>query len=95
MQNHTLVVVDPDTLRDLIAATIRQSIAEAMPVPPAPEKPADDCLTRTEAARLLKISLVSLTSLVNRGTIPVHRLPGLRRPLFRRSDILAALEART
>lgn len=47
-------------------------------------------LTRKETARLLKISLPTLTSYVKKNLIPVHRIGS--RVLFLKSEVLEAVK---
>ena len=47
-------------------------------------------LTREEAMRFLRVSRTTLTKVVRQNKIPVYKLT--RRPLFLRSDLVAALD---
>ena len=50
----------------------------------------DQYLTREEAMRFLRVSRTTLTKVVRQNKIPVYKLT--RRPLFLRSDLVAALD---
>lgn len=63
----------------------------ADPLPPG--RPEDDLLTAPQVALLLHMSLRTVFKLIAEGTLPARRLPGTRKLLFRRGDVLAVVLA--
>jgi excisionase family DNA binding protein len=84
-------------LRSLFLSTLREHLpallveAERLREEGSPTASADDdtFLTRTEAAQLLRVGLVTLRNLETRGELKPLRIS--RRVLFRKSELLDAL----
>lgn len=75
---------------DQLCNLIRESVHEEMKyLKPSSNKSENKYLTRKEAARKLKISLVTLTDWVNTKKIKANKIGG--RVLFRESDVDQAL----
>ncbi len=70
-----------------LSEMIREAVHEEMQQMQVPvwREQNDRYLSRKEVATLLKISLVTLTSWINRGKIKAHKIGG--RVLFRECDI--------
>ena len=56
-------------------------------------RPEDDLLTTAQVAQMLHVSTQSVFKFVQDGILPAHRLPGTRRFLFWRRDVIAAINA--
>lgn len=86
MENSTILHnVSPETLQELIRATIREEIENINP-----PKEEVKYLTRLEVCDLLKISLPTLNIYVHEGKIKGHRIG--RRVLFSNQDIHEAVK---
>lgn len=70
-----------------LSEMIREAVREEMRKMQLPNwrEQSEHYLSRKEVAALLKISLVTLTSWINRGKIKAHKIGG--RVLFRESDV--------
>ncbi len=96
MNELILTPVPVDDLCALIAESVASKLEERKrpEEPTAPPPAPDDLVTRTEAAAILHVSLPSLHGMCRRGILTPVRVEGVRRTLFRRADVLAALEGR-
>ena len=56
-------------------------------------RPEDDLLTTAQVAQMLHVSTHSVFKFIQDGVLPAHRLPGTRRFLFWRRDVIAAINA--
>ena len=56
-------------------------------------RPEDDVLTTAQVAQMLHVSTQTVFKFIQDGTLPAHRLPGTRRFLFWRHDVVAAINA--
>ncbi|HYF02387.1 MAG TPA: helix-turn-helix domain-containing protein [Patescibacteria group bacterium] len=82
LQRHELSAL----VTEAVAVALRQAALEPSHRPGPPDT---SLLSRQEASRLLKISLVTLYNKVKKGIIPCHRIG--RRVLFKESEVLASL----
>lgn len=89
--NQLTTTMDTMTLTSLsipdLEAVIRRSIREELKS--LPQHKNEDYLTREETAKLLSISLQSLTNYMNEGKVPYYKLG--RRTLFKRNEIESSI----
>lgn len=78
----------PEQFSDAVRGAVRSELA-SYGVPQPPPQPQPDYLTRTETASLLRISLVTLHKLSNKGVLQSLKLNGQVR--YRRVDVVAAI----
>jgi hypothetical protein len=88
----TLIVVSKDDLRQMLREIIREELSQLV----RQEKPTklateDILLTRAETAKLLHVSLVTLTDWVRRG-LPARRSRRRGRVLFIKAEVLNWLQ---
>ncbi len=60
--------------------------------PPSLGRLEDDILSTEQVAQLLHVSTKTVINFVQNGTLTAHRLPGTRRFLFWRRDIIRLIE---
>ena len=60
--------------------------------PPSLGRLEDDVLTTAQVAQLLHVTPTTVIKFVQDGTLTAHRLPGTRRFLFWRRDIIRLIE---
>ena len=94
MENGVFLSVPLENLRTLIADAVSQALdaREPAPQPPPPAEP--EFLSRHDAAKRLRVSLPTLHAMNRRGTLRPIRVAGVRRVLYRREDVEAALLGR-
>lgn len=56
-------------------------------------RPEDDLLTTAQVAQMLQVTAQTVFKFIQEGVLPAHRLPGTRRFLFWRHDVVAAINA--
>jgi excisionase family DNA binding protein len=56
-------------------------------------RPEDDVLTTAQVAKMLHVSTHTVFRFIQDGVLQAHRLPGTRRFLFWRDDVVAAINA--
>lgn len=84
----TIILTSKDDLRQLLQEVVQEQFAQVLrQVNLARIDPGEILLTRTEMAKFLRISLVTLRDWVGRG-LPVHRKRKRGRILFIRSEVL-------
>ncbi|MBN1819783.1 MAG: helix-turn-helix domain-containing protein [Prolixibacteraceae bacterium] len=87
MENLLSVSFDSEGLRSLIQEVVSSELAAQLkPV----EQKKDELLTRKEAAKMLRISLVTLATITKNGKLPSYRVRG--KVLFKKSDVEATLQ---
>ena len=71
-----LVGISLNKFKEIISSTVDETIQSAFAklFQPPTEQPVDDLITKKQAAAYLKISLPTLSKLINEGIIPFHRL---------------------
>jgi excisionase family DNA binding protein len=82
--------VSPDELSALIHAAVVSAHKQSSPKPPPDPRGEDRVLTRQEAARILRISMPTLSRRIKDGTIPVVRVCG--RTLIRQEALIDLIE---
>lgn len=91
MENDMLVTMTKGDLKELIEKTVRGVQADAYQEKNQDLNPSTTLLTRTQAAKFLNVSLVTLDKWTSEGIIPGHRI-GFRK-LYKESEVLESLEA--
>ena len=56
-------------------------------------RPEDDLLTTAQVAKMLHVSTHTVFKFIQDGILPAHRLPGTRKFLFWRRDVIAVIDA--
>jgi len=96
-----IAVIDPDQLTNLIREAVnplfnevRELITNApsikLPVNPPNDSMREDLITRKEAAKLLQVSLVTLSAWTKQGLFPFYRMN--RRVYLKKSELLESLK---
>jgi hypothetical protein len=93
MQTTTYLAIAPDELHRIVSTAVAEALAAQTPPPALPSPDADHMLTREEVCRMLHLSRVTLRNLELRGELIPKRIA--RRVLYRKADVLAALDRRT
>ena len=83
-----LIQITPDALATLLADSVEAVLSKRLQNFNVPSS--EKLLSRKEAAKFLKINIVTLWSRTKDGTIPAHRQG--RRVLYRESDLLGSLK---
>lgn len=81
------IFIQESELRDLVSESIRKELESFKPVPASNES---ELITRTEAARLLDISLPTLNAYSKDGRIKSYRIGSRIR--YKRDEVLKSLQ---
>jgi len=87
-----LIITTPENLSHLISEAVRNEITKLIPLSEAPTPtaaPGDQLRTRTETAKILRVTLATLNDYTKTGKIVANRIGN--RVLYKDSDIQAAL----
>ncbi|MFN8344772.1 MAG: helix-turn-helix domain-containing protein [Spirosomataceae bacterium] len=82
------IQITPELLAAMVAESVEAVLDKRLPTFTAP--PSEKLLSRKEAAKFLKINIVTLWSRTKEGVIPAHRQG--RRVLYRESDLLNSIQ---
>ena len=75
-------------LQELIETSVKKALAQTV-TKPEPE-PETELLTRNEVAKMLQISLVTLTEWIKQGRVPAYKINS--RVRFKKNEILNSLK---
>jgi excisionase family DNA binding protein len=91
MSHVLFTAIDLKELQSIIAQTVRQELTDLAASPPGARPPEpDELLDRAQAAKLLRISLVTLYEYTNKGILPAYRCGTRLR--YKRTELLSALK---
>jgi len=91
MDKTLLVTMTRGDLKELIEKTVKGVQETALKASPSENILTEKLLTRTETAKFLKVSLVTLDKWTTEGILPCHRI-GFRK-LYKENEILESLKA--
>jgi hypothetical protein len=92
MQQFAFLTIDPGHLQRLISEAVEAALGRANAVQRQSPSVPDEYLTRSEAAGLLRVSLVTLRNLERTGLLVPKRIG--RRVLYSRRDVHASIANR-
>lgn len=91
MSHVVFTAIDLKDLQDIIAQTVRQELTDLATSPNAGRSAdQDELLDRAQAAKLLRISLVTLYEYTTKGILPAYRVGTRLR--YKRAELLSALK---
>jgi len=87
-----IIAIDPEELVNIIRAELEATLsAKGIKTNGASDPDDRDILTRTEIARLFRVTLPTIHAWMNSGILPFHRMGG--RVYFKKGEVLQAMKS--